>query len=174
MSTTSPNPEPDPISLKRKQAPSSKRYTEAQKRAMVGAVMAGESIISVSKRFGMNRTLLGQLVRSVKAVPGSALNADWRKKLNADLPSQSVDAIERSVTDLNDVHKAAATAVAHLKGIGVFASEATTQVSVLVSGVQNLPADWREAYFTASEPELTTTTSSGCTPGEGENNGKSG
>lgn len=138
-----------------------KRLTEAQKRAVIAAVASGETRIDVATRFGLNRNTVSDLCKSIEHIDGSDLSTGWRSRLGDELCADSVNAIKASITDRLDVHKAASTATAHLKGVGVYASEANTQVSVLVQGVAGLPKDWQESYFAASVTPGNPPTSSG-------------
>lgn len=122
------------------------RLNEAQRRAIVARYMVLGSIGQTAQEFGVHRNTVSTLVNSVRNVENSPLSADWRKKLTDTLPNLSVDAIERSISDLEDPHKAASTALAHLKGIGALQGEGTT-VNVFVGSISNMPADLAEDYF---------------------------
>lgn len=126
---------------------SQRRLSEAEKQSIVAAVATGKSQTQVAIEFGVHRNTVWALCQPVKEIANSPLNPGWRSKLNETLPQLSVDAIERSVKDTDDVHKAAGTAIQHLKGIGVLASENSSQVNVFVQQIQGLPADWQASYF---------------------------
>ena len=84
-------------------------------------------------------------------MPGAedTLDKSWRKKLTDELPAKSVDAIERSVIDGEDVHRAATTAIAHLKGIGVLAGDTqAASVNVFIASAGSLPVDLADGYVT--------------------------
>jgi len=130
------------------------KLTEAERRAIVAEVATGKRQVAVAKQFNVSPNTVWSLVKSVRStVNGSALTADWRRKLTETLPAKSVDAIERSIGDVDDPHKAASTAIAHLKGIGVLASENQTNVNVFVNQIANLPADWQQSYLGADDAE---------------------
>jgi len=124
-----------------------KRLTEPQKRAIVAAVAVKGSMQLVAHEFGVHRNTVAQLCKDVRAVPNSGLSYDWRKKLTDELPNQSVAAIEKSITDVEDVHKAASTAIAHLKGIGALQGDAGATVNVFMGSIANLPTDLASDYF---------------------------
>lgn len=122
---------------------------ESTRRAIVAAVAANGSIINTAKEFGVHRNTVASLVKSVRHVAGSPLDKSWRAKLYEQMPAASVAALERSINDTVDIHKAAATGVAHLKGIGVL--NADTQqlgsVNVFLTQINALPADLKAAYL---------------------------
>ena len=70
----------------------------------------------------------------------------WRQKLTEQLPAKAVDAIERSVSDDRDVHKAAGTGIALLKGLRILDSDAPT-TNVFLTSINALPVDWQSEYF---------------------------
>ncbi len=129
------------------------RLTPGQRHLIVSAVLAGERQVDVAKRFGVHYNTVSLLCKSVRNTPNSPLNGDWRQRLTGELPTLSVQAIERSVTDVNDVHKAASTAIAHLKGIGALQGEGNSTITVMLNSVSSLPADLAQDYL---EIEATT------------------
>ena len=143
MSTT-----PSPATPHNKGGP---RLTEGQRRLIVAAVLAGERQSVVAKRFGVHHNTVYTLCKSVKGcgIPGEP--SDWRQKLTSELPAKSVKAIELSLNDTVDVHKAASTALAHLKGIGALNSDSGANVSIFVANVGTLPPDWQTDYFQVEE-----------------------
>ncbi len=132
-----------------------KRLSEPQKRAIVAAVASGEPNALVAQQFGIHRNTVSELVRSVQRnVKDSVLSASrWRNKLTEEIPSASVDAIHASVLDREDVHKAATTGIAILKGIGVLASENSSTVNIFMNDVARLPADWKKEYFNVDDAQ---------------------
>lgn len=134
----------DSTTTRKKSGP---KLTEGQRRAIVAEVALGHSQIAVAQQFGVSPNTVGTLVKSVRQSQSSALSTSWRSKLTDALPTHSVDAIERSVLDTGDVHKAATTAIAHLKGIGVLAADQSSTVNVFVNQVVNLPQDWQSRYL---------------------------
>lgn len=134
-----------------------KRLTEEQKRAIVAAVAVNGSIQQVAQQFGVNRNTVAKLVKGVREnVKESAFSSGWRQKLTEELPAKSVRALELSITDTEDVHKAAATGIAHLKGIGVLQNEGATSINVLINQVNGLPADWQERYVSLDSQPIDT------------------
>ena len=105
----------------------------------------------VAKDFNCHPNTVNTLVKSVKEVENSPLSTGWRAKLTETLPQLSVDAIEKSLKDTEDVHKAASTALSHLKGIGALAQEGSANVNVFIQQVAGLPSDWQQEYFTVDE-----------------------
>jgi hypothetical protein len=99
-----------------------------------------------ANHFNLNRNTVSRLINSVREVSNSSLSASWRSKLTETMPQLSVDAMERSITDLNDPHRAANTAIQHLKGIGALQTEGSSTVNVFVANIGQLPANWREEY----------------------------
>lgn len=143
---------------------SQRRLSEPEKRSIIAAVAQGVTQQQVAKDFNCHPNTVNTLVKSVKEVENSPLSTGWRSKLTETLPQLSVDAIEKSLKDDQDVHKAASTALSHLKGIGVLAQDGGSNVNVFIQQVANLPADWQSEYFTV-EPD--TPTSSVCVPESG-------
>ena len=123
------------------------KLTDGQRHLIVAAVLAGESQASVAKRFGVHHNTVYTLCKSVKGAENPGEPSNWREKLTQTLPAKSVQALELSITDTTDVHKAASSAIAHLKGIGALQQEGGGQVNVFVQMVSGLPADWQRDYF---------------------------
>ena len=119
------------------------RLTEPQKRAIVAAV-ALKPINQVAADFGVHRNTVANLCKAVRNVPNSPLSTAWRAKF-AQLPELAVDAIEASLKDREDVHRAAGTAQTHLKGVGIYASDAPV-TNVFVQQLSSLPPDWQAEY----------------------------
>ncbi len=130
-----------------------KRLTEAQKRAIVASVAVKGSMQLVAQEFGVHRNTVAQLVNSVRQNVKVSELSGWRDKLTNELPAQSVDAIQRSINDLGDPHKAASTALSHLKGIGALQGDQAI-VNVMVNAISSLPPDLAGDYL---EVEPTTT-----------------
>lgn len=127
------------------------RISEPHKRAILAAVVSGSTQVDAAKQFGVHPNTVSAIVKSVRAVQNASVG-DWRRKLVDELPAKSVAAIERSVSDQEDVHRAANTALAHLKGIGVLAPDAGSgaSVQVFVGQVSGLPAAWQQEYFSST------------------------
>jgi transposase-like protein len=123
------------------------KLTEAQRKQAVSEVFAGEAIATVARRFGITRQSLSSLTRNVrKAGAVSLATKNWRQELVDELPQYSVNALKRSICDDDDKHKAAGTAIAHLKGIGVLAGENQANVNVFIQAIAQLPSDWQARY----------------------------
>lgn len=164
MSTTLQPPDNDP----KPRRSSQRRLSEAEKQSIVAYVAQGHTQQQAAKQFNCHPNTVGTLLKPIKEVPNSPLNTGWRSKLVETLPQLSVDAIERSIKDDQDVHKAATTALSHLKGIGALAQEGATNVNVFIQQVANLPQDWQREYFTIeAENGPDTTTSSKDVPESG-------
>ncbi len=131
----------------------SRRLSEPQKYAIVSAVSLGETQQSVAKRFKVNPNTVCSLVKSVKQIAQSPLSPSWRARLADEIPRDSVDAIHASVLDREDVHKAATTGIAILKGIGVLASENSSTVNIFMNDVSRLPQDWQKNYFNVDDAQ---------------------
>ena len=121
------------------------------KHAIVAAVAQGETKTAVAKRFGTTIRTVFSLCAAVRQLPNNPLDGTWRARFRA-LPELCVGAIEASVTDREDVHRAAGTAQAHLKGVGIYASDAPV-TNVFVSQLQNLPLDWQVDFTTGDSAE---------------------
>lgn len=117
-----------------------RRLSAKVKTAIVAERAAGAAVQDICQKYGIHRNSVRRLVNDVKrAVPESALAADWRSDLQNIVPDLSVKAIKRSLEDTVDVHKAANTGVASLKGLGIFNPE-QAPISILQL-VQNMPAE---------------------------------
>ncbi len=152
MSTIINDASTPPLGLSVTRKPS-KRLSEAQKYAIVAAVTTGETQQSVAKRFKVNPNTVCTLVKSVKQISQGPLSPTWRTRLAEQIPADSVDAIHASVLDREDVHKAASTGIAILKGIGVLASENSSTVNIFMNDVARLPADWQKEYFNVDDAQ---------------------
>ncbi len=122
------------------------RLTEGQRHLIVNAVLNGERQVDVAKRFGVHPNTVNRLLKSVRKEPESQLSSAWREKLTNELPAKSVNAIELSILDTVDVHKAASTAIAHLKGIGALQGDQAI-VNVMVNAISSLPPDLAGDYI---------------------------
>ncbi len=149
---------PDPVTPHISRS-SQRRLSEPEKREIVAAIASGDSQVAVAQRFNVHINTINRLIVSVRrGVKDSVLSAStWRSRLTDTLPTHSVDAIERSVKDLADPHKAASTAIAHLKGIGALQSESNQQVNVFFSQINNLPDDVKAGYITADSSPVNST-----------------
>lgn len=124
------------------------RIDPRTKAAIVSQVMAGASQASIAQDLGIHRNTVSRLVQDVAKLGGDPSKLDWRKRLADDLPSKSVDAIERSVSDTEDVHRAASTGLSVLKGLGHLANDApTTNVAIVIQQINSLPEDLRQHYL---------------------------
>lgn len=118
---------------------------EPTRRAIVARIAQGESITNTAKHFGIHMNTASRIWNSVKRVNNAGLESleQWRLKLD----QGSFKAIESSVTDTQDVHKAASTGLSWLKGVGVLAGDQGTQVNVFMGSIANMPADLAGDYF---------------------------
>lgn len=123
--------------------PTQRRLTETQKRAMIAAVAQGETKLSVAQRFNCHPNTVSNLCKDVAGLPvrsAKGLEA-WRNQND----EASFEAVHASVSDRNDVHKAAGTGLAWLKGVGVLAGDNQINVTVATM-VSAIPEDWRDRY----------------------------
>lgn len=116
------------------------KLSEVQRLNAAAAVLAGHSKALVAKEFGVTQQAIHNLSKSL-LIPGEI---DIRSRLTA-LNATAATAIERSMLDTEDVHKAANTGVQHLKGMGVYAADAQVSVAI-VNQVAALPEDWQSRY----------------------------
>lgn len=146
--------------------PGGPKLSPRQRQQAVAQVLAGATQASVAQAYDVHPNSINRLVKSVMDGAADPAKLDWRKRLSETLPTKAVDAIERSVDDIEDVHKAASTGLSVLKGLGHLAGEGNaTNVNVLVATINSLPADIRECYLSNDvidiTPDAETTTSSG-------------
>ncbi len=129
------------------------KLDEPTRRAIAARVAQIGSITQTAKEFHVHINTVSRIWNSVKKVRNEAVDslATWRTKLD----TKSFEAVERSVDDTDEVHKAATTGLGWLKGVGVLAGENQSTVNVFVNQVLNLPADWRSEYL-SNEPEQCT------------------
>lgn len=122
----------------------SRRYlTDAQRQAIVAEVAAGNTQAAVAQRFKVHVNTVNTIIRAVRksAKEGTFRGQSWKNKLYETMVPNSVNAIERSINDLDDIHKAAGTAMAHLKAVGVVRDESSVTVNIFAN-TQDLPRDW--------------------------------
>jgi transposase-like protein len=138
------------------------RLDEATRRAIIARVVETDSISGTAKEFGLHTNTVSRLWASVKKVRNTG-HEGWREKLANELPSQAVDAIELSVKDRIDIHKAAATGMGLLKGLGHLQGEG---VSVNIQQViGSIPEEWRSEMITTPQVSNSIPTT-GCGPEE--------
>lgn len=124
------------------------RITPASRAAIAAQVIAGATQTSVASQFGVHPNTVYNIVKDVRENGADPAQLDWRKRLSETLPTKAVSAIERSIDDTEDVHKAANTGVQVLKGLGHLAGDqGATNVTVIVQAIQSLPADIRAMYL---------------------------
>lgn len=119
--------------------------SDVDRQAIVAEVAKGYSQQEVAQRFNVHRNTVNSLVRAVKKSAQSGTftrAADWKRELYETMVPQSVEALRLSITDKHDVHKAAGTAMQHLKAVGVVASEASGSTVNIYVNTQDLPQDW--------------------------------
>ncbi len=143
----------EPVTESPPQRSPQRRLSEPEKQSIIAAVALGQSSRSVAKRFNCHENTVYNLVKAVKKVAKGPLSQGWRARLNEEIPRDSVDAIHASVLDREDVHKAASTAIAVLKGVGVLASENSSTVNIFMNDVARLPADWQKEYFNVDDAQ---------------------
>lgn len=119
----------------------------------------------VADKYGVNRSTIWRVKKAfVSSQPDSVLSEDWRTKLHNALPVKAVTAIERSLDDEDDVHKAASTGVNVLKGLGHLQGEGVNVTIQQMLGA--IPEEWR------GEMVVTPTQDVGVEPGsQGESDG---
>ena len=127
------------------------RLKASQKQAVIASLANGLSQRDAAKQFGVHHNTINGWVRSMRQSVTEAQNPlpqNWRNRLTDLLPAKATDAIERSVDDLNDVHKAAGTGLALLKGIGILAGDqGDTNISIVVQTINAMSPDLRERYI---------------------------
>ena len=136
------------------------RLTEKQKRSIVARYAQGETQVALAKRFGVHYNTIYETIKSVRADPETGLSSDWRRQLSDDCPPLAVNAFMRSMSDLGDPHRAAATGAIVMKGLGHLANDApTTNIKVeLQKFMLALPDDVRDQIYSPEQIiELTQT-----------------
>jgi transposase-like protein len=103
------------------------KLTEQKKQEMLAAYASGMTINAIAKHYGVHRNTVRPIVQAAKR--GMEVSQDWRERFNK-LPDLCVDAVERSVTDTKEVHKAASTAQTHLKGVGIYNQDRNVQIKL--------------------------------------------
>ena len=133
---------------------------DSVKAAITTNVLSGASKTATAQQFGVSRQTVHAVVNRLRIEAEEAAKSagsvlDWRKRLSETLPGKAVDAIERSVGDTEDVHKAANTGVQVLKGLGHLAGEGNvTNVAVIVQAINALPPDIREHYLSNDDTTI--------------------
>ena len=123
------------------------KLTPKQRQQAVAQVLAGASQVSVAQAYDVHPNSINRLVKSVMHDAPDPASLDWRKQLAESLPSKSVVAIDRSLDDTEDIHKAANTGLQVLKGLGHLAADSVTNnVTVVMSQINALPPDIRAMY----------------------------
>jgi len=130
-----------------------KRITPAQRSAIVAEYASGKTIGQVAQQFGVHRNSVSVMVNNVRKQansPALATHAVQTKALAQLISDEAKLAVQRSVQDLVDVHKAAGTGLSWLKGTGELNGDGTT-VNVFVGAIRELPADLRGEYLSIDE-----------------------
>src|SRR5689334_18775942 len=128
----------------------SRYLTEIQRRSIIAEVASGKSQESVAQAFGVHVNTVGRLAREVrKGSKTLAQSGEWRKTLYETMIPESVSAVRSSINDSEDVHKAATTAMQHLKAVGVVQGDVT--VTNIVINVHDMPANWRDKFSFSEE-----------------------
>ena len=131
------------------------RYTPEFRTAVVAHYAVCGSPKQTAQHFG---TALGNVNRWVSqvrhSVPASPLAGDWKKELTETLPTDSVRAIRASLQDhAENPHKAAATGLRHLEGIGALkGQDATANVAVVFTSMRPDQVVELEAFDEGSFP----------------------
>ena len=137
------------------------RLTERQKREAIAWVAQGETKASVAKRLNCHVNTVSRLCTGVEGLPNKRISASlesYREKLDV----KSYDAVEASLDDREDVHKAAVTGLTWLKGVGVLQGD--NQVNVTVQAlIAAVPADWQEEMILTPAPGTPPYIEDGCT-----------
>jgi hypothetical protein len=119
-----------------------RRLTETEKRSIVAAVAQGETKQSVAKRFGCHPNTVSNLCKDVAGLPTKGISSQleaWRSKND----EGSYEAIHASVSDREDVHRAANTGLQWLKGVGVLQGDSQVNITVQAM-IAAVPPEWRE------------------------------
>jgi transposase-like protein len=136
------------------------RLDEATRRAIIARVVETESISGTAKEFGLHTNTVSRLWATVKKVRNAGLESleDWRAKLDG----KSYKAVERSLDDPVEPHKAATTGLTWLKGSGVLQGD--NQVNVTIQQmIGSIPEEWRAEMITT--PQVSTSMpTTGCGP----------
>ncbi len=129
-----------------------KRITDKQKREIIAAVAQGEPKTAVAQRLNIHRNTVNAICRDVQGLPKQGVKhlEEWRSTLD----SGSFEAIEASVKDRTDPHRAATTGLNWLKGSGVLAPDnlGTGNVATVVSSI---PEEWRSRYVSTPHEDQT-------------------
>lgn len=128
-----------------------RRLSEAQKRAIVAAVATGLTQKQVAQRFKVHPNTVSTLCKPVVSVQEGPLSPHWRTTLQNEAPEKAVKAIVRSLDDEIDVHKAASTGIATLKGLGHLANEGGN-TTIFMQQINALPADWASQFAVTPSP----------------------
>lgn len=132
------------------QSRDSRYLTEPQRRAVIAAVAQGNSQASVARDFGVHPNTVYALVKSVREANIGGENnplALQAKDKRGAITLESYEAVKRSVSDTKQVHPAANTALAWLKGMGELAGEGSTTINVTLNLIRSLPADVQQEYL---------------------------
>ena len=127
-------------------------HISQQTKATIAAASAlGLTQVQIAQQVGVHPNSVKRVQADIRIGLSDAAGlakapvGDWRRKLTEQLPKHATDAIEKSLKDDNDVHKAAGTGLALLKGLRVLDSDSVTNnVTVYIESIRSMPADMRE------------------------------
>lgn len=121
-------------------------HLTSDERAAIGArLLAGYTKTKIAKELNLARSTVLKVAKRLQVDKSNGAELDIRARLQ-NLNSVAADAIQASMQDREDVHKAAVTSIQHLKGMGVYASDNNVSANVIVQ-VAALPEDWRDRYI---------------------------
>ena len=119
------------------------KLPDSVKQAIIADSIAGVRRDEIATKYNVHPTSISRWVSKFKAVIPKGVQATSSvEHLKQSLIDPSFQALKRSLADASSSgsHKAAATAIACLKGIGVFAPDVQSNLTLLAGSV---PADWR-------------------------------
>jgi hypothetical protein len=120
-----------------------KRMSRLEHLAILAEVGSGKPQRQVAKQFGVSKQTVNALVKEVR----EAVTVDSLEPVVSVISRDAKLAIQRSVNDLVDVHKAAATGLSWLKGTGELQPDGGN-VNVFSQTVVSLGTNWRQEYVT--------------------------
>ena len=116
-----------PIATDRPKA-NRKRPTEAVKHAIAGQLAIGLPQTHVAAQLGVSRQTVNKIARSVEEGTKQALG-DWRTVQTR----KAIAAVDAGLDCTDDSYKRATIGVSVLKGLNIYAADATTALNVILT-----------------------------------------
>ena len=127
------------------------RLTELQKRAAIAWVAQGQQKGAIAEKLGCHVNTISRLCAGVAGLPNRRISGSL-ESFREVIDVKSFSAIEASVDDREDVHRAAITGLSWLKGVGVLQGD--NQVNVTVQAmIADIPPDWRDDMILTPDPQ---------------------